>query len=392
MAKKKLDQTLEEENDQVLDNQEQEEEIVTDEGEVNDEVGEEEEEEVSEEDGEVVEEETAAAATLHPGAKSISDPKALSSSKIGAMQGVMGLMNGMNKSDAIAFFNQVMGQFGPGKTYGVGDNSEKNKKTLKMKPSSAPGGSWDVKMPTPKLKEDVEAMFEGEELSEDFKEKATTLFDAAVSARLIAETARLEEQYDSLLEEKVAEITSELAEQLDSYLSYVTENWMAENEVAIESTLRNELMEEFIDGMKNLFAEHYIDVPSDKVDVVEALAQKVEVLESELTEAIDKVNELSEEIVDTQREKLFSELASDLALTQQEKFADLAEGIEFDGNLETYEKKLKIIKESYFSKKKEAPSTNIEEETFEGDTGVTTVTIDPQINKYIQAITRTVKK
>jgi hypothetical protein len=165
---------------------------------------------------------------------------------------------------------------------------------------------------------------------------------------------------------------------------------MKENEVAIESTLRNELMEEFIEGLRNLFAEHYISVPQEQVNVLESLADKVNQLQAKLDESIDNNNELRGLLVVEAANKIFSELASDLVVSQQEKFAALAEGIEFDGDLEIYAKKLSIIKENYFGGESQY-SSNIEEETFEGQIAES-VNLDPQVNRYVQAIARTIKK
>jgi uncharacterized coiled-coil protein SlyX len=247
-------------------------------------------------------------------------------------------------------------------------------------------------MPMPKLnvREDVEEMFAGQDLSEEFKDKASTLFEAAISARLMVEQARLEEEFEEKLNESISSISGEMTTKLDTYLDYVVEQWMKENEVAIESTLRNELAEEFIDGLKNLFAEHYISVPQQQVDVLEALADKVNELEEKLNETISENVALKNVVVEESAKNIFEELASDLALTQQEKFAALAEGIEFDGDLGIYEKKLKIIKENYF-KQDSVSHSNIIEESFEGEIG-TVVNTDPSVNRYVQAIARTVKK
>lgn len=339
----------------------------------------------SEEDG--LEEETMAAATLKPNSKPAGDAK----SKIGMMQSVMGQMHQMSKGDLTHWFNATMAQFGPGKTYGVGDNSASNASTIDT--TLGKGPKTKDGMPKLNMKEDVEEMFAGSDLSEEFKDKASTLFEAAISARIITETARLEEEFEQKLEEQVSIINEELTSKIDTYLDYVVENWMKENEVAIESTLRNEIMEEFMDGLKNLFSEHYINVPEDKVEVLEALAEKVNALEQKLDETISENAALKGELVEDQARDIFEELASDLALTQQEKFSALAEGIEFDGNLETYAKKLNIIKENYFRTEPASYSSNIEEETFEGElTESTNRYVDPNVNRYAQAIARNVKK
>lgn len=361
--------------------------------------GKEEEEEEEEEGGKKhskkkmkkVDEETLAASSLHPKAA-----PGDAMSKLGAMHGVMNVMAGMGKSDLIDFFNAVQAQFGPGKDYGVGDNSAKNSSTIDMKPSHATGGTTGPKtadaMPRLNVKEDIEEMFNGQDLTEEFKENVATLFEAAVSARIIAETARLEEEYETKLHEEIANFNEEVTSKLDTYLDYVVENWMKENEVAIESSLRAEITEDFIEGLRSLFAEHYIDVPSDKVDVLEAMAEKVAALEEKVDEVISENVELKNALVEDYRQDIFAELASDLALTQQEKFAALAEGIEFDGDLDTYAKKLMIVKENYFNTETTSYSSNIEEETFEGELTESTKSVDPVVGRYVQAIARTVKK
>jgi hypothetical protein len=315
---------------------------------------------------ETVEEETLAAKSIAPKGKAAS------------MNAVMDLMSKMSGDD-INKFVATMTQFGPNKDYGVGDNSEQMRASVAMKPSAASG-----------MSEDLQVIFNGEELSEEFVEKTTILFEAALNARIIVETTRLEEEYAVKLEEQVAEISEELTNKLDSYLTYTVENWMNDNEVAIESTLRNELMEEFIEGLRNLFAEHYISVPQEQVNVLESLADKVNQLQAKLDESIDNNNELRGLLVVEAANKIFSELASDLVVSQQEKFAALAEGIEFDGDLEIYAKKLSIIKENYFGGESQY-SSNIEEETFEGQIAES-VNLDPQVNRYVQAIARTIKK
>jgi hypothetical protein len=338
------------------------------------------EEETEEDD---LEEETAAAGSLHPKAAP-GEPM----TKIGAMASAMSAIGGMSKGD-LNKFAETLAQFGPGKTYGVGDNSAKNSSTIDT--TLGKGPKTKDGMPKLNVKEDIDQMFEGQDLSEEFKDNVATLFEAAVGVRINMETARLEEEYENALNEEIAAFSSELNQKIDTYLEYVVENWMTENEVAIESTLRNELMEEFMEGLKNLFSEHYISVPQEKVDVLEALAQKVSDLEVKLDETITENSQLKDVLVENNAKNIFEELASDLALTQQEKFAALAEGIDFDGNLTTYEKKLKIIKENYF-KSDVSYSSNIEEETYEGDVGTHTVNIDPSVNRYVQAISRNVKK
>lgn len=315
---------------------------------------------------ETVDEETAAAQTIAPKGKAAS------------MNAVMDAMSKMSGTDLNGFV-AMMKQYGAGKDWGVPEGAAaQNATTLNMKPSAASA-----------MKEDLNVIFQDENLSEDFIEKTTTLFEAALGARLSVEKANLEEQFEEALNEELSNFSEQVTEKINSYLDYVVENWMKENEVAIESTLRNELMEEFIGGLKNLFAEHYISVPEERVDVLEAMTDKVDALESKLDEAISENIQLKSVLVEETAKKIFTDLASDLALTQQEKFASLAEGIEFDGDLETFAKKLTIIKESYFSNET-SQNSSIEDETYEGEADV--VVGNSVINRYAQAIARTVKK
>jgi len=339
------------------------------------------------EDVEEIDEESIAAATLKPGSRSAGeDPK----SKIDFMTKTLGIMNGMKKEDLSKFYHDVIAQIGKeASSLPSGASADSNSASIDMKTGKGPK-TRDA-MPKLNVKEDVEDMFTGEDLSEEFKDKASTLFEAAVNARAMVEIARLEEEYETRLEEEVASIVEGVESNLNTYLDYVVENWMKENEVAVESALRNEIMEEFIGGLKNLFAEHYIDMPEEKISVVEELAAKVERLEAALDETINENTELKNAVLESERQETVAEVAEGLTLSQSEKFLSLAEGVSFDGDLDVYKKKLSVVKESYFPATKPQAS-NIEEETFEGDVGEKNVSVDPQVNRYVQAISRTIKK
>ena len=342
---------------------------------------------------EALDEASIGAATLHPNTKPAGeDPK----SKIEYIAKMIGAMHAMEKKDLEKWYHDTISQFGPNKMPGAVDKSSQNQSSIDMHASdasSSTGPKTSYPMPKLSVKEDVEEMFAGSNLSEEFKERASTLFEAAVTSRIIVETARLEEEFETKIEENIAEINEELTSKIDSYLDYVVEQWMEENAVAIESTLRNEVMEEFIDGMKKLFTEHYIDVPQEKINVIETLASKVEELEAKLDEQIIENTEIKRSLVDVEKNNVFELFSDNLTLSQKEKFAALSEGIDFDGDLEVYAKKLEIIKEAYFSTEKGiSSSTNIEEETFEGEITENTVMIDPSVNRYVQAISRTLKK
>ena len=261
-----------------------------------------------------------------------------------------------------------------------GGLAAKNAATSAMKPSAASS-----------MKEDLDAVFDGEDLTEEFKDRASALFEAAIEVRVMTEMARLEEEYAEALEEQMVTFTEEITTKLDSYLDYVVENWLEENQVAIESTIHSELTQDFIEGLKNLFAEHYINVPDEKVDVLEAMAEKLEILESKLDEVLEENNELRGALVEEAAKDIIEDISSGLALTQKDKFVKIAEGIEFDGDLENFEKKLIVIKESYFGKG-QTNQSNIMEESYDGEEETSTKYVDPLVGRYADAISKNIKK
>ena len=207
------------------------------------------------------------------------------------------------------------------------------------------------------VSEHVDALVSGEnDLSEEFKNKAATIFESAIRTKVkeIAET--MEADYNNKLEQESAKAKEELTEKVDSYLSYVVEEWMKENEIALERGIKGEIAEDFISGLKKLFSEHYIDVPDEKYDVLEAQATKIEDLEKKLNEQIEKNVELNKDNADKTKNEVMAEVANDLADTQKEKFAKLAEEIEYSTS-EDFKKKCETIKESYFGKKESKDET-----------------------------------
>jgi AcrR family transcriptional regulator len=198
------------------------------------------------------------------------------------------------------------------------------------------------------MSEAIEALFAGEELSEEFKEKAKTIFEAAVTERLNAEIKTIEEAYAETLEEQIEQIQEELSSNVDDYLNYVVEQWVQENEVAVEAGLRTELTEEFISGLRNLFAEHYIDIPEDKVSVVEEMGAKVAELEAKLNEEIDRNVQLSKVLNESKQFEVISAACDGLTATQAEKLKSLSEGIEFT-SVNEYAQKINVLRESYFN-------------------------------------------
>lgn len=197
------------------------------------------------------------------------------------------------------------------------------------------------------MQEHVDALFQGEELSEEFQQKAKTIFEAAVKQKLDEKIAELEAIYEAKLEEKVTEIQESLSSDVDDYLNYVVEQWVSDNEVAIEAGLRTELTEDFITGLKSLFEEHYIDIPEDKVSVVEELGAKVDELEAKLNEEIERNVALNKVITEAKQTEVFHNACDGLTATQVEKLKSLAEGIEF-ATVDEYASKVKTLRENYF--------------------------------------------
>ena len=207
------------------------------------------------------------------------------------------------------------------------------------------------------MKEDVNALTDGEDLSEEFKAKAATIFESAVKAKLVEEIEKLEGEYETKVDEKVSEVKEEIVEKVDAYLNYVVSEWMKDNELAIEKGLRTEITEDFIGGLKKLFEDHYIDVPDEKYDVLEDQAAKIEDLEKKLNEEIDKNVDMNKVNSGYKRQEIIDEHSSDLADTAKEKFDSLVEGVEYS-SAEDFAKKVKTIKESYFEAKSESSSSD----------------------------------
>lgn len=229
--------------------------------------------------------------------------------------------------------------------------------------------------------DDLNALVDNEAtLSEEFKEKTAVIFEAAVKSKVAAEINRLEEAYAVELEEEVSTIKTDLVEKVDSYLNYVVENWMEENKLAIQTGLRAEIAEGFMNGLKDLFVENYIEVPESKVDLVDDLAEQVEELEEKLNKSTAQAMEVSEELETLKREAIIREASKDLAETQVEKLKTLAGDIDFVSE-EAFTTKVATIKESYFTKA--TAETVTEEVEEEGDAIVETSDV---MSRYIKAI------
>ena len=237
--------------------------------------------------------------------------------------------------------------------------------------------------------EHVEALVNGEgDLSEEFKRKAATVFEAAVKSKIRTEIERLENEYEVKLKEGVESATEEMTDKVDTYLNYVTEEWMKENELAIERGLKGEIAEDFISGLKQLFEDHYIDIPDENYDVLEAQSEKISELESKLSETIERNVSLKDNNASLVKEQVISEVSEDLADTEIEKFKSLVDDVDY-ADEESYREKLGTLKESYF------PKTSITEATEtvdDVDTGTAQdIDLTPSMDAYMSAIGRTVK-
>lgn len=248
------------------------------------------------------------------------------------------------------------------------------------------------------VKEDVEAIFDGQELTEEFKSKASTIFEAAVLARSIEYQAQLDEEFGIALGTAIEEAVGDLSAQVDKYLNHVAEAWLEENRLAVESGIKSDMLESFMGGMKSLFTEHYIDIPEDKVDVVETLAAKVEALESALNESENKYIEQQQQIQEmslkTELDAVFKEVAEGLTDTQADKLSVVAESISFT-TVEEFKEKLKTIAEGYVAKPAtKSTSTNALNEEVQLDEGTGKAAPkaqDPMIASMVERIKKSVK-
>ena len=245
--------------------------------------------------------------------------------------------------------------------------------------------------PTSVAAEDMDMMFGGEELSEEVREKARTIFEAAVNSRLYSEIARLEEEFESNLTEALEQKIEQLSENVDKYLSYAVEQWVEDNEVAIESGLKSEVVEDFIHGLKDLFEANYVDIPEDKVDLVSELSQHVAELEEKVNAVISENLDLQDYVDSLEVDKVFAEAVEALPLTQQEKLRSLVEGIEYS-DVGEFTKKLNVIKETYFPADGKKKATSLTEAVdYDSDDEEVQVTTGP-MSHYVKAISQTVKK
>ena len=311
--------------------------------------------------------------------------------KAGMIKALYDQLNSMKKAELTDSFGKIMGA--TLKEAEHEDEDDDEKKMMKA--------GYHKKMENKKLKkedleidvkDDMDALVGGEDLSEEFKTKAATIFETAVSAKVISEVNQrieeLEEQYVQEITEAKEEHKSTMTEKVDGYLNYVVEEWMTENELAVEKGIRSELVEDFMTGLKTLFTEHYIDIPEEKVDLVDDLFGKVEDLEQKLDESINNNVEMKKELAEFKKEETLREVSKDLADTEKEKLGKLAEGIDFEDE-QQYTEKLEVIKENYFPTSTQKTETITEElENTEEEETSSEVSVDPVMSRYVSALTR----
>lgn len=229
--------------------------------------------------------------------------------------------------------------------------------------------------------DDVAALLEGEELSKEFQEKTATIFEAAVKSKIEQVADQLEESFKKAFDEEIASHKSELTERVDSYLEFVANEWINENTLAVETGIRGELSESFMSGLKTLFEEHYVEIPDDKYDVLEAMTSKLDEMETKLNEQIESNVELTKRLSSSVSDNILDEVSEGLALSQKDKLSELSKGVEFESE-EQYREKLTTLKESYFNAKPVVESSEVtSEESIVEDHS-------PAMSQYLSALTK----
>ena len=240
--------------------------------------------------------------------------------------------------------------------------------------------------------EDIEALLKGEELSEEFQEKAKTIFEAAIRSKIAEVKSELQEQYEATIVEEVATVKAELTERLDAYLEYVADEWMSENQLAVESGLKTEMTESFLTGMKTLFEEHYVTIPEEKYNVLDSMVDKLDEMEGKLNEQINKNIALTKRLSESTSDVIFADVTEGLAVTQKDKLAKLAENVEFDSE-DTYREKLVTLRESYFPSNGSNIQRNDTETLTEGtETGHQEPAVTGLMESYLKTLGRSVPK
>ena len=235
------------------------------------------------------------------------------------------------------------------------------------------------------VEEDINALVSGEELSEEFKDKAKVIFESALKTKIAEVEESFQEAYTKALSEEVAEIKESLTERVDSYLEYVSQEWITENKLSVETGIKEELTESFLSGMKNLFEEHYVQLPEEKYDVLESMVEKLDDMETKLNEQIEKNVSLNKRLAESVADGIFDEITEGLALSQKEKLASLAESVEFESE-EEYREKMGTLKEAYFPSRKVTQSAKTE--TLSEGVDSTPESISGSMSAYLKTLSQ----
>ena len=241
------------------------------------------------------------------------------------------------------------------------------------------------------VEEDLTALLEGEELSEEFQNKARTIFEAAIKTKISEVKSELQEQYEKTIVEEVASVKAELAERVDAYLEYVSDEWMSENKLAVEAGLKTEMTDSFLTGMKSLFEDHYVTIPEEKYDVLNSMVEKLDEMEGKLNEQINKNVALNKRLAESTSDVILADVSEGLAVTQKDKLATLAESVEFDGE-DNYREKLVTLRNSYFPANPGTPKQQTENLSEGTETGHQEPAVTGVMESYLSAISRSVKK
>jgi len=294
------------------------------------------------------------------------------------LDGLVAHMKGLKKEELAALYSNTLMTEEDEEEEEEEDEEEEEEET-KVKKESI-----DQVVDSLDVSDDVSALVDGEELSEEFKTKAATIFETAVKSKVRTELEKIQEENDKVIEEMAESTINDMTEKVDDYLNYVVEQWMEENQLAIERGLKGEIAEDFISGLKNLFEDHYIDVPDEKYDILEANLTKIEELEEKLNKQMDENIQLKKQKGELVKESMISDVANGMTDTETEKFQSLVEDVEFSDE-ESYKEKLQTVRESYFGS---STAQVLTEEGSIEDTPTESVEVSNTMSKYLKAIGR----
>ena len=297
------------------------------------------------------------------------------------LAGLVDHMKGLKKEDLENLYKSTL------MTEEDEEDEDDEEEEEEMESKKATKESIDQVIDSLDVSDDVNALVDGEELSEEFKTKAATIFESAVKSKVRTELERIQEENDKVIEEMAEQTMTDLVEKVDDYMNYVVEQWMEDNQLAIERGLKGEIAEDFISGLKNLFEDHYIDVPDEKYDILEANLTKIEELEEKLNKQIEENIQLKKAKGELVKESMIADIADGMTDTETEKFQSLVEDVEFSDE-DSYKEKLQTIKESYFGAEKEVKTEVLTEE----GSNEAPVEVSDTMAKYLTAIGKDAKR